>query len=110
VAYRENTDEVIKVIKQIDENLRSDEKFKGDILMPLEVLGLDRFADSAIIIRARYATKPARQWDIGREFNRRLKLAFDKEGIEIPYPHMTVYMGESKQGEAPTLNVRLTRQ
>jgi small conductance mechanosensitive channel len=105
VAYRENIDEVIELIKQIDGDLRQDPEFKDDILEPIEVLGLDQFADSAIIIKARTKTKPQKQWRVGREFNKRLKRRFDELNIEIPFPHITLYMGETKKGESPPLNV-----
>jgi small conductance mechanosensitive channel len=107
VAYRENVDEVIEVIKQIDEEMRADEAFKNDILEPIEILGLDRFADSAIIIKARTKTRPIRQWAVGREFNRRMKKKFDELGIEIPFPHLTLYAGQGKDGTAPPLNVAM---
>ncbi len=109
VAYREDIDQVIQVMKEVDEDLRNDPEYGNDILEPLEVLGLDQFADSAIIIKARTTTKPIQQWRVAREFNRRLKKRFDKENIEIPYPHVTLYMGEDKQGNAPALNVALDK-
>ncbi|UCC99383.1 MAG: mechanosensitive ion channel family protein [Phycisphaerales bacterium] len=95
IAYREDVDKVIEVIKEVDENLRNDPEFKNDILEPIEILGLDQFADSAIIIKARTKTKPIRQWAVGREFNKRLKKRFDAEGIEIPFPHRTLYTGSA---------------
>ncbi len=107
VSYREDVDEVISVIKQIDEELRSDPVFKHDITAPLEVLGLDQFADSAVIIKARTTTKPSKQWSVGREFNRRMKKRFDEANIEIPFPHITLYMGEDKQGQSPPLNLNV---
>lgn len=107
VAYREDVDEVMEVIKLIDEGLRNDPEFKDDILQPLEVMGVDQFADSAVIIKARTTTKPIKQWRIGREFNRRLKKKFDELGIEIPYPHLTLYMGSDKEGVSPPLRVAL---
>ena len=106
VAYRENVDEVIEIIKQVDHELRQDVRFKNIILEPIEVLGLDKFGDSALIIKARTKTKPIRQWDVGREFNRRLKIEFDKKKIEIPFPHQTIYFGEDKKGNSPPINVR----
>ncbi len=109
VAYREDVDEVIEVMKQVDEELRSDPEFKNDILLPLEVLGLDQFADSALIIKARTTTKPIQQWRVGREFNRRLKKRFDELDIEIPFPHVTLYPGQDKNGEAPSLQVATNR-
>ncbi|MGB6680019.1 MAG: mechanosensitive ion channel family protein [Candidatus Bathyarchaeia archaeon] len=105
VAYRENVDEVIEVVKQIDEEMRKDPLFKDEILEPIEILGLDQFADSALIIKARTKTKPIKQWFVGREFNKRLKSKFDELGIEIPFPHRTLYMGQDKKGNSPVLNI-----
>jgi moderate conductance mechanosensitive channel len=107
VAYREDVDEVTKVLKAIDEELRNDPAFKDDILAPLEVAGLDSFGDSSIVIKARTMTKPIQQWRIGREFNRRMKKKFDELNIEIPFPHQTIYFGKDKQGAAPPLNVEM---
>ncbi len=107
VSYREDVDEVIEVIKKIDEEMRNDPEYKDDILEPIEILGLNEFADSAVIIRARTTTMPIKQWRIGREFNRRLKKRFDEKDIEIPFPHVTLYMGEDKQGMAPPMQVAI---
>lgn len=109
VAYREDVDEVIETIKQVDENMRKDPQFKDDILEPVEILGLDQFADSAIIIKARTKTKPIKQWAVGREFNKRLKKLFDEKDIEIPFPHITLYMGQDKQGQSPPLNLNMKK-
>jgi small-conductance mechanosensitive channel len=109
VAYREDVDQVIEVLKGIDEEIRRDAAYKDDILAPLEVMGLDSFADSAVIIKARIKTKPIQQWRIGREFNRRIKKKFDELNIEIPFPHQTIYFGKDKKGGAPALNVETTR-
>lgn len=105
VAYREDVDEVIEVIKEIDSGLREDPDFKEDILEPIEIFGLDKFADSALIIKARTTTKPLKQWRIGREFNRRLKKKFDEMDIEIPFPHRTLYIGQSKDAKAAPLRI-----
>ena len=105
VAYREDVDEVIEVIKQVDEELRSDPAFGPDILEPIEILGLDQFAESAIIIKARTKTKPIKQWGVAREFNRRLKKRFDEKNIEIPFPHVTLCIGQDKIGHAAPLSV-----
>ena len=107
VAYREDVDEVIEVIKKVDEELRNDVAFKEDILEPIEILGLDQFADSAVIIKARTKTRPIKQWAVGREFNKRLKKAFDEKGIEIPFPHVTFYMGQDKAGRSAPMNIVL---
>lgn len=105
VAYREDVDEVMEVIKEVDEELRNDPNFKDDILEPIEIMGLDQFANSAVIIRARTTTKPIQQWRVGREFNRRLKKKFDEKNIQIPFPHLTLYMGQDKKGQSPPLRI-----
>lgn len=105
VAYREDVDEVIEVIKEVDEELRSDPDYKDEILEPIEILGLDQFANSAVIVKARTTTMPIKQWRVGREFNRRLKKKFDERKIEIPFPHVTLYMGQDKQGQSPPLRI-----
>jgi small conductance mechanosensitive channel len=69
---------------------------------------LDQFASSAVIIKARTTTKPIKQWRVGREFNRRLKKKFNERNIEIPFPHITLYMGQDKKGESPPLRVLVT--
>ncbi len=105
VAYREDVDEVVEVIKSIDEELRNDPDFKDDIIEPIEILGLDEFGSSALVIKARTTTLPIKQWRVGREFNRRLKKKFDELNIEIPFPHITLYMGADKQGDSPPLRI-----
>ncbi len=94
VAYKEDTQRVMDIIKQVGDELQEDPDFGSDIIEPMEVFGLDAFGDSAIIIKARLKTKPIKQWTIGREYRKRLKSAFDKHNIEIPFPHTTVYWGE----------------
>lgn len=110
VAYREDTDNVIEHLKAVDEELRADERFKDLILGPLEILGVDAFADSAVIIKARIKTRPIKQWDVGREFNRRMKYRFDAHDIEIPFPHQTLYFGADKDGKAPPAQIALQDQ
>ncbi len=105
VAYREDPDEVMQVLREIGEELRRDPDFGPDILEPLEILGVDKFADSAVIIKCRITTKPIQQWRVGREMNRRIKKTFDARGIEIPFPHQTLYWGVGKDGTAPPLRV-----
>ena len=93
------------LLQQLAAELQEDPQFGPDILEPLEMAGVDKFADSAIMIKCRITTKPIRQWVVGREMNRRIKKAFDAHGIEIPFPHSTVYWGEPKMGAAPPLHV-----
>jgi len=107
IAYREDVDEVIEILKELGQALQKDPEYGPDIMEPLEIFGLDRFEDSAVIIRARFKTKPLKQWGVRREFYRRLKRVFDQRGIEIPFPHQTIYMGEPKKGKSAPLHVTI---
>jgi small conductance mechanosensitive channel len=106
VDYRQDPDQVMEVCKSIVDEMREEPAFAYDILEPLDVLGVDQFAESAIIIKARIKTRPIKQWAVGREFNRRMKRRFDELGIEIPYPHRTVYIANEKNDQSATLRVR----
>ena len=92
VAYKENIEYVINVLKELGENFRTTSGYKDFILEPIEILGLDKFDDSAVVIRARFKTKPMKQWEVGRAFNLRIKEKFDELGIEIPFPQTTVHI------------------
>jgi small-conductance mechanosensitive channel len=96
------------VMREVAEGLRRDRAYRRIILEPLEVLGLDAFADSAVIIKARLKVRPGSQWMIGREYKRRLKNRFDELGIEIPFPHQTIYFGQDREGLAPPARVLMT--
>ena len=93
VAYKEDVDHVMGIMKKVSEELRSTDEYMDLILEPMEVFGLDNFGDSAIVIKARFKTIPGKQRMVGREYRRLLKLAFDKAGVEIPFPHRTIYWG-----------------
>jgi len=95
VAYKENTDDVVEVVREVAAELRRDPAYSPFILDNLDVLGVDDFADSAVTIKVRIKTAPLKQWFVGRELRRRIKHAFDARGIEIPFPHLSVYVGEA---------------
>lgn len=97
VAYKENTDRVISVMKDVLNELQEDETYGSLIIEPPEIMGVDKFADSAVVIKGRIKTRPIRQWMVGREYLRRLKIAFDENNIEIPFPHRTIYFGETSK-------------
>jgi small conductance mechanosensitive channel len=94
VAYKEDTDRVVEVVKALANEMQAEPQWAALILEPLEVLGVDQFSDSAVIIKMRIKTRPIQQWSVGRELNRRIKKRFDELGIEIPFPHRTLYLGE----------------
>lgn len=83
VAYGEDVDRVMTVLREIGEEIRQDPQFGPMILAPFELVGLDRFSESGVIIQARFKTQPIKQWNIGREFNRRMKKRFDELGIDM---------------------------
>jgi moderate conductance mechanosensitive channel len=94
VAYKEDTDQVMLVMGQVGDEMLNDPDFGNLMLEPIEIFGLDKFDNSAVIIKARLKTRPGQQWPVAREYRKRLKKAFDQQGIEIPFPHTTVYWGE----------------
>ncbi|MBI3150468.1 MAG: mechanosensitive ion channel family protein [Betaproteobacteria bacterium] len=87
VAYGENLDRVVAVIEEVGRGLRGDAHFAPLILDDLEIAGVEQLAESSVVIRGRIRTVPLEQFNVRREFLRRIKLAFDREGIEIPFPH-----------------------
>lgn len=96
VAYKENVDEVMQLMKTVAGEMADDPDFSDRILGPMEMSGLDSFGDSSVNIKARIDTRPCEQWNVAREYRRRLKKAFDEKGIEIPFPHVTLYAGEGE--------------
>lgn len=109
VAYRENVDVAMDVMREVGVRMRADEVFGPKILDDLEIAGVEQWADSAIMLRCRFKVAPIEQWNVRREFLRRLKAAFDAAGIEIPFPHLTLYAGQARDGSAPSLPVKLQR-
>jgi len=97
VAYHESVDEVLKVLAEIDTAMRTDAALAQYMLEPIEIFGLDQVTNAALVITARTKTPPGKQWAVGREFNRRLKQRFDELGIEMAFPHMTLYTGEGSR-------------
>jgi small conductance mechanosensitive channel len=91
VAYRESVDEVLALMKIVGAQMREDEVFGPKILDALEIAGVQRFDDSAVVLRCRFkVAPPLEQWSVRREYLRRLNTAFDERAIEIPFPHVTV--------------------
>lgn len=103
VAYRENTDEVVEIMRATAKSMREDETFAPKILDDIDIAGVDKWADSSVVIRCRIRVIPLEQFTVRREYLRRLKHAFDEHDIEIPFPHITVYAGAPKSGRAPAM-------
>ncbi|WP_437955951.1 mechanosensitive ion channel family protein [Sorangium sp. So ce119] len=90
VASEEDVDKVMRVMREAGRELQEDRRYKASILEPLEILGVESFDGRAVIVRARIKTQPTEPWQIGREYRRRLKRAFDAHGIEMPLTHRTI--------------------
>jgi moderate conductance mechanosensitive channel len=97
IAYKEDVDYVMEVLKDIGNELSADPNFEPLILEPLEILGVDDFGESQVTIKVMIKTLPLKQWLVGRELRRRIKKTFDEKGIEIPFPHLSVYFGEASK-------------
>ncbi|MCM2287233.1 MAG: mechanosensitive ion channel family protein [Desulfobacula sp.] len=106
VAYKENTDHVIDIMKQVGKEMREDETYGPLMLEDPDIFGLDKFSESSVIIKGRIKTKPIRQWEVGREYLRRIKLSFDAHHIEIPFPHRSIYFGENSKSFDPNLTAK----
>jgi moderate conductance mechanosensitive channel len=107
VAYKEDVDHVIAVLRDLLREFQADPEWGGLLLDEPQVPGVEEFADSAVIIRVLAKTLPLKQWDVARELRRRIKKRFDQEGIEIPFPHMTFYWGEQ---QAPSAQANLQQR
>lgn len=91
VSYDSDLDKVERVINRVGEKIYSDEQWKGIALEPPHMLRVDRFSDTAVVVKVVCKTAPSRQWEVKSEILRQVKKAFDKEGIEIPLPRMVVH-------------------
>ena len=102
IAYREDPDEGLAVMREVARAMRADPAWQDKLADDIEIIGVERWDDSAVVLRARLkVVPPIQQWNVRREFLKRLKKAYDERGIEIPYPHLTVYAGSNKDGSAP---------
>lgn len=110
VAYRENLNEVYEVVRAVSRALREDPAIGSMILEDVEIQGVQDWADSAVLVRCRFKTVALEQWNVRRAFLGRLKEEFDAHGIEIPFPHLTIYAGQDKQGNAPPFLVSSSRR
>ncbi|GGE37301.1 mechanosensitive ion channel protein MscS [Primorskyibacter flagellatus] len=105
VAYRESVDEVKQAMLDAFEELRSDPDTGAKIMSDMEWFGVQSLADSAVVCRARIKCVPGTQWGVGRTYNEICKKVFDARNIEIPFPHQTIYLGESKDGKTQTFHI-----
>jgi small conductance mechanosensitive channel len=94
ISYDSNIDEALRIMRAVGAAMQNEPAFKPKILEPIEVVGVDQLGDSGVVLKARIKTAPVEQWNVGREYNRRIKLAFDAAGIEIPVPHLKLLLSD----------------
>ena len=105
VAYRESIAEVKELMKRAHAILCEGE-LGEHVVGDFEIHGVSALGDSSVTVRGRIKTMPGMQWSIGRAYNEIIKSVLDEAGVEIPFPHLTLYMGQNKDGSAPPLNLR----
>ncbi len=97
VAYKSDVTHVMRVIKELGHEIKEDPVYSQFVLSDVEVLGLNEFQDSAIVIQCRIKTTPQEQWMVKRKFNQMVKERFEKEGIEIPFPQIVINKPDNKE-------------
>ncbi len=100
IGYGEDTDRVTEILRGLGAGLRADAAFSTSILDDLQVLGVDRLAESAVILKVTMKTLPLKQWEVARELRRRIKREFDRQGIELPFPQLTVWTPRARSAPA----------
>ncbi len=98
VAYGEDIDRALGIVRDEAAQFSTDKSWGSQLDGPVEVPGVESLADSAVVIRSLIRTQPGSQWNAAREYRRRLKNRFDREGIEIPFPQRRVHV--TVDGEA----------
>ncbi|WP_414527248.1 mechanosensitive ion channel family protein [Nodularia chucula] len=96
VAYENDIDDAFRLIRQVASDMNQDPDWKRLIIAPPEVLGIDNFGDRGLMIRVWIKTLPLKQWDVGREFRRRVKICFDQAGFSIPVPQQGIWLNEGQ--------------
>lgn len=91
ISYKVNLDKVISVVNRVGRGLSEDSAWKEHIIKPPQFLRVDDFGDSSVIIKILGETKALKQWDVAGELRKRIKIAFDEEGIEIPFPQRVIH-------------------
>lgn len=97
IAYGEDIDRAVAVMRSVGDALRQDAAFAGRVIEPIEIAGVENLGESAVVIRCRFKVVPLEQWNVRREYLRRLKMAFDENGIEIPFRHVKLVMPTAKE-------------
>ena len=96
VAYQADVDQALKLIETVALDMDKDPQWQEEILETPQVLGVENFSDRGLMIRVWIKTQPLKQWDVAREYRRRLKIAFDQIGIAIPVPQQAIWLNDAQ--------------
>jgi moderate conductance mechanosensitive channel len=96
IPYGHDPEQVTEILRAVDDEMRKDPKFGPDILKPIDLYGVEQYAESWMLVRGRTTTKPLRQWDVGREFMRRIKLRLDAAGIPLAGQRVQIVTDQKK--------------
>ncbi|HEY9798779.1 MAG TPA: mechanosensitive ion channel domain-containing protein [Leptolyngbyaceae cyanobacterium] len=95
VDYQADINQVLRLIGDVALKMDEDPLWQKQIIETPQVLGVDNFGDRGLIIRVWIKTQPLKQWDVAREYRRRLKIAFDQAGVFIPVPQQAIWVNDS---------------
>nr|WP_232317123.1 mechanosensitive ion channel family protein [Anabaena sp. CA = ATCC 33047] len=101
VAYHTDIEQALQLIKDVALNMNQDPQWKRQIVETPQVLGIDNFGDRGLMIRVWIKTQPLKQWDVAREYRRRLKIAFDQVGVDIPVPQQAIWVNDVQLLNSP---------
>ncbi|HUE89334.1 MAG TPA: mechanosensitive ion channel family protein [Vicinamibacterales bacterium] len=101
IEYGAHPDTVAALVREAGATLQADPMFAPSILEPVEIVGVDDFRDSAVILKLRIKTIPLKQWEVGRELRRRIKMLMDRDGLRIPFPQRQVHVTWNRDNTPP---------
>jgi len=97
VGYGVDIDQALGVMREVGRAMRADAQWKGRVADEVEVLGVEKLDNSAVVLRVQLKVVPAiEQLNVKREYLKRIKQAFDERGIEIPFPQVTIHSAPPK--------------
>jgi small-conductance mechanosensitive channel len=101
VPYNEQPDRLIQLLKDVGDGLQKDPRFSPFILEPIEVYGIDGFAEWSMQLKLRIKTVPLKQWEVGRELRKRIRIAFETAGVRVPFPAIAAAAAEARERPQP---------
>lgn len=107
ISYASDIDQAIAILAQTGKQMRGEHEWRARVIEELEIAGVDRLDNSAVILKCRFKTRALDQWGVRREFLKRIKTAFDAAGVEIPFPHLKIINGQQATQEPPVVRANI---